>query len=105
MLGMILMSLVVVAAQQQQPVMIVQKTSDWCSPVIANVVGNVSIGVDPRALKRLNEQLRAMKLDRDKAVQVADEWTTRYKELETRLSREDDDSRSIPPSRGVPARG
>jgi len=92
MLGMILMSLVVVAAQQQHPVMIVQKTSGWCSPAIANVVGNVCIGVDPRALKRLNEQLRAMKLDRDKPVQVADEWTTRYKELETRLSRAGDDS-------------
>jgi hypothetical protein len=43
-------SLVVIAAlHQQAPVTIVQKTSGWCSPVIANVIGNVTvncIGVD-----------------------------------------------------------
>jgi tetratricopeptide (TPR) repeat protein len=93
--GMMLILLVVVAAQQQAPVTIVQKTSGWCSPAIANVVGNVTvncIGVDPRALKRLNERLSAMKLDRDKAVQAADEWTSRYKELGTQLSQAGDDT-------------
>lgn len=65
MLGTVLISLVGLAALQEQPVTIAQKTSGWCSPAIANVVGNVTvncIGVDPRALRRLNEQLRAMKL-------------------------------------------
>jgi tetratricopeptide (TPR) repeat protein len=33
-----------------------------------------------------------MKLDRDKAVQAADEWTSKYKELETQLSQAGDDS-------------
>jgi len=90
-----LISLAVVAAQQRAPATIVQKTSGWCSPAIANVVGNVTvncIGVDPRALKRLNERLNAMQLDREKAVQLADEWATRYKELETQLSEAGDDS-------------
>ena len=95
MLRMVLVSLVALAVQQQAPVTIVQKTSGWCSPAIANVVGNVTvncIGVDPRALKRLNAQLSVMKLDRDTALQAADEWTTRYKELEARLSEAGDDN-------------
>jgi len=90
----ILTSLVIVAALQQVAATTVQKTSGWCSPNIANVLGNVTvncIGVDPRALKRLNERLIEMKLDRDKAVQVADEWTTKYKELETQLRAAGDD--------------
>jgi tetratricopeptide (TPR) repeat protein len=92
----LLISLIVAAFPDQHgSVTIVQKTSGWCSPAIANVVGNVTvncIGVDPRALKRLNAQLSAMNLDRDKAVQVADEWTGRYKELEARLREASDDS-------------
>jgi len=94
-LDTMLILVLALAAHQQAPVTIVQKTSGWCSPAIANVVGNVTvncIGVDPRALKRLNERLSAMKLDRDKAVQAADEWTSRYKELETQLSQAGDDS-------------
>src|SRR5208337_4222351 len=86
--------LVVATVQQPVPVS-VQKTNGWCSPNIANVIGNVTvncIGVDPRALKRLNDRLREMTLDRDKAVQVADEWTTRYKELEAQLGAAGDDS-------------
>lgn len=65
MLRMMLVSLVVLAAQQQSPPTIVQKTSGRCSPAIANVAGNVTvncIGVDPRTLKRLNDRLSAMKL-------------------------------------------
>jgi tetratricopeptide (TPR) repeat protein len=95
MIGAILTSLMVLAAAQQSVPTTVQKTSGWCSPNIANVVGSVTvncIGVDPRALKKLNEQLSEMKLDRDKAVQVADEWTKRYKELEAQLSAAGDDS-------------
>src|ERR1019366_1714969 len=95
MLVTILTSLMVLANAQQSVPTTVQKTSGWCSPNIANVVGNVTvncIGVDPRALKKLNERISLMKLDRDKAVQVADEWTTRYKELEAQLSAAGDDS-------------
>lgn len=90
----LLSSLLVAASVPQAQGIIVQKTSGWCSPAIANVVGNVTvncIGVDPRALRRLNEQLSTMKLDRDKAVQAADEWTARYKELEARLSEAGDE--------------
>ena len=92
---MILIALAVLSAQQQTPVTIVQKTSGWCSPAIANVVGNVTvncIGVDPRALKRLNAELSRKNLQLADRIHEADEWTTRYKELEARLSEAGDDS-------------
>src|SRR5215469_17771576 len=95
MLGTMLISLAVVAAQQRAPATIVQKTSGWCSPAIANVVGNVTvncIGVDPRALKRLNAELDRKNLQLADRIREADEWTKRYKELEARLSEAGDDS-------------
>jgi tetratricopeptide (TPR) repeat protein len=95
MLAFILISLTLMAAQQPPTVTTVQHTSGWCSPAIADVIGNVTvncIGVDPRALKRLNGQLKAMKIDREKALKVADEWTSRYKQLENRLNQAGDDS-------------
>jgi hypothetical protein len=73
----------------------IQKSTGWCSPNIANVAGNVTvncIGADPRALKRLNEQLSHKKLELADKIREADEWTTRYKELEARLSASGDDS-------------
>jgi tetratricopeptide (TPR) repeat protein len=95
MLSLILISLAVVAAQQQAQVAIVQKTSGWCSPAIANVVGNVTvncIGVDPRALKRLNVELNRKNLQLADKTREADNWTKRYNELEARLSAAGDDS-------------
>jgi len=81
--------------QVQTPVaMTVQKTSGWCSPAIANVIGNVTvncIGVDPRALKRLNVELSRKSLELAEKIREADEWTTRYKELEARLGEAPDD--------------
>ena len=43
MLGSVPILLFVMAALHQAPVTIVQKTSGWCSPAIANVVGNVTV--------------------------------------------------------------
>jgi tetratricopeptide (TPR) repeat protein len=62
-----------------------QQTSGPCSPVIANVVGDVTvtcIGVDPRALDVLNKQLRQRKLDSSSALHEANLWTQRYLDLE-----------------------
>ena len=87
--------LVAAAAVPQTPVTIIQKTTGWCSPVIANVIGNVTvncIGVDPRALKRLNDELNRKNLELADKIREADEWTNRYKELETRLSEAGDDT-------------
>jgi tetratricopeptide (TPR) repeat protein len=93
MLDLLLISLVMTAAPQN-PQTIVQKTSGWCSPVIANVVGNVTvtcIGVDPRALRRLNAELNRKNLELADKILVADEWTKKYKELEKRLNDAPDD--------------
>src|ERR1019366_4931584 len=95
MLSAILMSLVDIAAIEQPAPAIVQKSSGWCSPNIANVAGNVTvncIGVDPRALKRLNAELAGKNLQLADKVREADEWTARYKELEARLSAAGDDN-------------
>ena len=81
MLSSIFISLVVMTAVQQPPTT-VQKSSGWCSPNIANVVGNVTvncIGVDPRALNRLNAQLSSKNLQLADKIREADEWTARYK--------------------------
>src|ERR1039457_316783 len=94
MLSSVLIPLIAIAAQQSQPVQ-VQKSSGWCSPNIANVVGNVTvncIGVDPRALARLNAELNRKNLQLADRIREANEWTARYKELEERLSQAGDDS-------------
>src|SRR5580698_160663 len=87
-------SLVAIAAMQAAPA-IVQKSSGWCSPNIANVSGNVTvncIGVDPRALQQLNARLNRTNLQLNDKINEANEWTRRYKELEVRLSQAGDDS-------------
>jgi tetratricopeptide (TPR) repeat protein len=94
MLSSVLISLFAMATQQAQPT-ITQKSSGWCSPNIANIAGNVTvncIGVDPRALKRLNAELDRKNLQLTDKIRGADEWTTRYRELEARLSDAGDDS-------------
>lgn len=95
MLSSILMSLVVLAATEQPAPNIVQKSSGWCSPNIAYVAGNVTvncIGVDPRALNRLNAELNRKNLQLADKISEADEWTARYKELEAQLSAAGNDS-------------
>ena len=85
---MILIPLALVSAQQQAPATIVQKTSGWCSPVIANVTGNVAvncIGVDPRALKRLNAILDRKNQELTAKIEEANQWAEHYHELENRL--------------------
>src|SRR5208337_2137939 len=91
MLSFMLISLIVISAQSQPA--IVQESTGWCSPNIANVVGKVTltcIGVDPRALKRLNAELQRKNLKLEEKISEADEWTKRYKELEEQLSRAGD---------------
>jgi hypothetical protein len=90
----VLISLVVLAAQQSPPTL-VQKSSGWCSPNIYNVAGNVTvncIGVDPRALKRLNAELDRKNLQPADKIREADQWTAKYKQVETQLSQAGDDN-------------
>jgi len=90
-----LISLLVVAIAQQSPTITAQISSGWCSPNIANVRGNVTvtcIGVDPRALKRLNFELNQKNLQLADKIRKSNEWAKKYKELEARLSQAGDDS-------------
>jgi hypothetical protein len=83
------------ASAQQTPSTTMQKTSGWCTPHIANVTGSVEVicvGVDPRALKRLNSELAGRKLQLTDKIRQADEWARRYHELETQLSEAGADS-------------
>lgn len=91
---LVLFASLVMLAVPPAPQTIVQKTSGWCSPAIANVVGNVTvtcIGVDPRALKRLNAELNRKNLELADTIREANEWTQKYKELEKRLNDATDD--------------
>ncbi len=95
MLSSVLIPLVVMAAVQQPAPTIAQKSSGWCSQNIAKVLGNVTvncIGVDPRALNRLNTELNRKNLQLADKIRDADEWTAKYKELEAQLSEAGDDS-------------
>jgi hypothetical protein len=95
MLNSIFISLVVMATVQQPVPTIVQRSSGWCSPNIANVTGKVTvncIGVDPRALRRLNAELERKSLETADKIREANEWTEKYKELESRLAAAGEDS-------------
>jgi tetratricopeptide (TPR) repeat protein len=62
----------------------VQSTTGWCSPAIANVKGNVSvkcIGVSPEALDVLNKQLKTSNLKAQERLVEANHWAARYHEL------------------------
>lgn len=80
--------LVAILVGQQHPATIEQRTSGFCSPAIANVTGNVTItciGVDPRPLKHLNQQLRKKSLVLEEKIKEADEWARRYHEVDAAL--------------------
>ena len=80
--------LLAAAAATPAPTVIHQSTTGWCSPVIANVTGNVTvncIGVDPRALNRLNAQLAKKDQQLTAKIAEANEWVDRYHELEAQL--------------------
>ena len=73
---------------------VTQKTAGWCSPAVADVKGNVTIicnGVDPRALKRLNELLdikdKELKRTTQDKIQDAEKWARKYRELEELLAK------------------
>ncbi len=72
-----LIATALVLGQPKRPPSIVQNTSGWCSPAIANVGGNVTvtcIGVDPRALTRLNAELNGKNLEVAEKIREADKW-------------------------------
>ena len=64
--------------------MLVQSTSGWCSPAIANVKGNVTIkciGVSPEALEILNKRLLSSNLKAQERLVEANRWAARYHKL------------------------
>lgn len=70
---------------------IAQKTMGWCSPAVADVKGKVTIvcnGVDPKAIKRLNELLDKKDIELSDKIREADAWTRKYNELQQRLTAE-----------------
>jgi Tfp pilus assembly protein PilF len=72
-----------------------QMSTGWCSPNIANVSGSVTvncIGVDPRAIKVLNAKLDKKNVELSEKIREANEWASRYHELETRLSEASQDT-------------
>ena len=94
MLAASMISMFLAMSQQQAPPQIVQHTTGFCSPALANINGNVSItciGVDPRALRRLNKELDRKNLQLDEKIKEANDWAARYKELEARLNAGSDD--------------
>jgi hypothetical protein len=95
MLGTVLIAIAFLAANPQTQSIVVQQSSGWCSPNISKVTGDVTvncIGVDPGALRRLNANLKRKNLQLEERIREADEWASRYKELETRLTAAGDDS-------------
>jgi tetratricopeptide (TPR) repeat protein len=63
-----------------------QTTQGWCSPAVADTQGNVIIncmGVDPKALQRLNELLDKKDFELKEKVTEADAWARKYRELLT----------------------
>jgi tetratricopeptide (TPR) repeat protein len=93
MTGLVVLSIVLVGIPQGS---VEQRTGGWCSPPIANIQGNVTVncvGVDPRALDRLNARLSQTKQDLSQKIREANEWAEKYFELEKRLSEATDDSR------------
>lgn len=72
-----------------------QRTEGWCSPAVADVKGNVTInctGVDPQAMKRLNELLDKKDVELSQRIKDAEEWAARYRELLARIEKQGDDS-------------
>lgn len=70
---------------QQQQTGVRQVTTGPCSPTVANVKGDVTIncnGVAPKALERLNAELKRLHIDIAAKVTQADAWTQRYQELD-----------------------
>lgn len=81
--------LLLLIAAQQPPLVVHQTTSGWCSPIITNVTGNVTvncIGVDPRALRFLNGELSRKNQELSAKIEEANEWADRYHQLETLLN-------------------
>ena len=77
---------VLLAAQQQAGIR--QATTGPCSPTIANVTGDVTvncIGVAPKALEKLNAELKRLHIDIAAKIIQANAWTQRYQDLDGAL--------------------
>jgi tetratricopeptide (TPR) repeat protein len=88
MIGAVYLTVLLLLTSQEGKVLR-QMSSGWCSPNIANVSGNVTItciGVNPKALERLNAQLSSKKTELSEKIREANEWAERYHELEKRLA-------------------
>ena len=73
---------------------ITQSTQGWCSPVVGQAGGNVTIvcqGVSQKALERLNELLDKKDLELQTKIQEAESWAQKYRELHGRLAQEGQD--------------
>lgn len=84
----VILGIALLAAAQQSTV-VQQTTTGWCSPAVANVTGSVSItciGVDPRALVRLNKELDRKNLQIAQKIKEANDWADKYFVLISRLS-------------------
>jgi tetratricopeptide (TPR) repeat protein len=87
-LTILLLYSAIVQSQRSQTT-IEQISTGSCSPNVANVQGNVTIncmGVDPRALVRLNAELGRTRLQLADKIREANEWARRYKDLESQLN-------------------
>ena len=76
--------LLVLGVSVVQATSITQQTEGWCSPAVGQTGGNVTIicqGVDPKALKRLNELLDKKDLKLQEKIRKAEEWARKYQEL------------------------
>lgn len=81
---------------------VIQMTSGWCSPTIANVVGNVSIkcvGISPAVHRQLNEDLQRVqakhKLQVQELIAKAEMWVARYKQLKQHVDEQPASSTAV----------
>jgi hypothetical protein len=82
-----------VAISQTVPSVGAIETTGTCSPVIVGAGGAVTIscqGVDPQALRHLNELLDAKDIQLVEKVKEASDWARKYRALEEQLRRTDD---------------
>jgi hypothetical protein len=77
------------------------ENSEWsmtwgsCSPIVQRTGGSVTIncmGVDPRALQRMNELLDKKDVELTAKVQEAEDWANKYRVLSSQIAKADDGS-------------
>src|SRR3954454_2295681 len=77
-----ILCLIIILAGTVPAIAAEQSTTGWCSPIQS---GNHNVficnGVDPRAMKRLNDDLDRMDLNLQQKTADANEWARKYNEL------------------------